>query len=292
MPSPYGFDAYAPEEIAERVEIYGTYKSQLSPLALIMLGVVGGGFIGLGAMAQTVVISDPELGLGAGRILGGLFFAMGYIMAILAGAEVFTTNNLLVMSWANRQLSTRRLLYMWSVVLVANAIGAVGLVMAVVFSGHVTLHEGEVARTAIGTGASKASEPFVNAFFKGVLGNLLIAMGVWLAMAGRSVTDKVLGPWLPIAALPIAGFEHSVGNLYYLPMGMILAATEPEYAGGITIGWWGACRNLVAVTLGNIVGGGGMVALVYHVIYRRPHRWPRRRAKISSGDTPPDDHAD
>ena len=291
MTTPYGFDAYAPEEIAERVEVYGTYKSRLSPLALFMLGVVGGGFIGLGAMVQTVVVAKPELGIGAGRILGGLFFAMGYIMATLAGAEVFTTNNLLVMSWAGRQLSTKRLLYMWGVVLAANAIGAVGLVVAVVFSGHVTLHEGEVARTAIEMAASKADEPFVNAFFKGVLGNLLIAMGVWLAMAGRSVTDKVIGPWLPIAALPIAGFEHSVGNLYYLPMGMILTATEPAHAEGASIGWWGACRNLVAVTLGNIVGGGGMVALVYHVIYRRSHRWPRRRAKTRPGEEPTDDHA-
>jgi formate/nitrite transporter len=272
MPSPAGFDAYAPEEIAERVETYGTLKARLSPLALFMLGVIGGGFIGLGAMAQTVVMAKPELGIGAARIIGGLFFAMGYIMAIIAGAEVFTSNNLLVMSWAGRQVTTKRLLYIWGLVLFANAVGAVGLAIAVVFSGHVSLHDGEVARTAIAIGAKKAGEPFISAFFKGVLGNLLIAMGVWLAMAGRSVTDKVLGPWLPIAALPIAGFEHSVGNLYYLPMAGILSVTSPEFADGTTISVWGALRNLTAVTLGNIVGGGGMVAMVYHLIYRRPRK--------------------
>lgn len=269
MPSPHGFDAYTQDDVAERVETYGAYKARQSVPAMFMLGIVGGGFIGLGAMVHTVVVADPALGMGTGRILAGLFFAMGYLVAISAGAEVFTTNNLLVMSWAARRISTRRLISVWGLVFLANAVGAVGLVIAVVFSGHVQLHEGEVARTAIAIGATKADETFVSAFFKGVLGNLLIAMGVWVAMAGRSVTDKVLGPWLPIATLPIAGFEHSVGNLYYLPMSMVLVAMESGFADGMTVGWWGMARNLTAVTLGNIVGGGGMVALVYHLIYRR-----------------------
>jgi len=109
------------------------------------------------------------------------------------------------------------------VILLANAVGAVGLAFAVVFSGHAALHEGEVARTAVAIGVSKANEPFMNAFFKGVLGNLLIAMGVWIAMAGRSVTDKVLGPWLPIAMLPIAvlsiaGVENRMRAQYREPV--------------------------------------------------------------------------
>lgn len=285
MPSPQGFDAYSPEQIAERVETYGTYKARQSITAICMLGILGGGFIGLGAMVHTVILADPALDPGAGRIVAGLFFAMGYMIAISAGAEVFTTNNLLVMSWAARQISTRRLMSVWGLVLVTNAVGAIGLVITVILSGHLQLHDGEVARTAVAIGAAKAEESFVNAFFKGVLGNLLIAMGLWVAMAGRSVTDKVLGPWIPIAALPIAGFEHSVGNLYYLPMGMLVANAYPELVADAAVSLAGSSRNLVAVILGNVLGGGVMVALVYHLVYRRAGNRSAMQSESPADDT-------
>jgi formate transporter len=272
----FPLDAYEPEQIARRVESEGAKKATLPVWPTLMLGGVGGGLIGLGAMFHTVITSDPELGAGAGRILGGIFFAMGYLLAISAGAQVFTTNNLVVMSWAARKISTAQLLRNWGLVLVGNAAGAVALAVAVVLSGHPEIHAGEVGRAAVGIAVEKAEEGFADAFFKGVLGNVLIAMGVWLAMAGRSLTDRLLGPLLPIAALPIAGFEHSVGNLYYLSAGWINAAMADD--GAAVIGWWGVVRNLLAVGLGNVVGGGGLVALVYHVIYRRliPRHFQRR----------------
>lgn len=268
---PYGLDAYAPAEIAERVEHYGATKAELPLFPLLMLSLVGGGFIGLGAMVQTVILGAPGLSEGAALILGGIFFAMGYLIAITAGAEVFTTNNLLAMSWAAGRVRTLRLLELWAVVLLANAVGASGLAVMVVLSGQAELFGGEVGRVATGIGRAKAAEPFLSAFFKGLLGNLLIAMALWLAMAGRSVTDKIIAPWLPLAALPIAGLEHSVGNLYYLPVALLLSEfSAGDY--GPPVSGLGALRNLTAVTLGNIAGGGGLVSLTYYAIYRRPLR--------------------
>jgi formate transporter len=267
----FGIDAYAPAEIAERVENEGVKRAQLPMLSRLMLGVVGGGFIGLGAMFHTTVTSDPTLSIGAAKLVGGVAFAMGYLTAITAGAAVFTTNNLEVMTWAAKRISTAILLRNWGIVLFANAIGAVGLAGILIMSGYPEMEGGMTGRRLLEIGASKAQEPFAVAFFRGVMGNLLIAIGVWIAMAGRSVTDKFIGPLLPIAAVPICNFEHSVGNLYYVPMALMLSTFAPEMAqeAEFAISLPTTMRNLSAVILGNIVGGSVLVALVYHLIYRR-----------------------
>jgi formate transporter len=268
MNTVFTLDAYSPEDIAERVERYGVPRAHLPPLAKIMLGVVGGGVIGFGVMLHTLITGDPAMGAGGGRIIGGFFFAMGYLIAITAGAAVFTTNILMVMGWAARLITTTALLRSWGLVLVGNAIGAVGLVGVAYLSDYPYLFEG-LDRHIIAIGSAKSQEAFITAFSKGVLGNVLICLGVWISMAGRSLSDKIFGPILPIAALPIADFEHSVGNLFYIPMALLVSATSPEAAEGYAITIWGAMRNLTAVTLGNVFGGGVMVALIYHVVYRR-----------------------
>ncbi len=263
-------DAYSPEQIAERVERQGVYKSRLPPFTMTMLAIVGGGFIGLGAMFQIAVLADPDLNAGWSRMIGGVAFATGYLIAMTAGAEVFTSNNLTVMSWAARKLSTMRLLQSWLVVLLGNAVGAGGLALVIVLSGHMAMHEGAVGRVAVQIAAAKGSESFLYAFFGGIIGNLLICVAVWIAMAGRSVTDKFFAPLLPIAALSIGGFEHCVGNIYYMCSGLLTVAVQPGlYPDGSALDTWRAMHNLFAVTCGNIFGGGVMVALVYHVIYRR-----------------------
>ena len=265
----FGLEAYGPAEIADRVEQQGVQKARLPIAATFMLGMIGGGFIALGAMSHTVVVSDPGLSPGAARLAGGVFFAMGYLIAISAGGEVFTSNNLVMMSWAARRISTRRLLRNWSVVLLANAVGAIGLAVLVMLAGQPDTHGGNTGSYIVALGADKADEPFRIAFFKGVGGNLLICMGVWIAMGARTLTDKFVGPLLPIAALPIVNFEHSVGNLFYLPMALMLQATGVEADNGAIVSYLGSIRNFLAVAAGNIVGGSIMVALVYHVIYRR-----------------------
>jgi formate transporter len=261
----YGFDTYSPDQIAERIETTGVAKARLPLLKMCALGVLAGGFIGLGSLFYTVVASDLTLDFAVQRVLGGVVFSMGLILVVVAGAELFTGNNLMVMSWVARRISARLLLRNFVVVYLANAVGAIGLADLVALSGHGDFHDGMIGTTAVGIASAKVSLGFAEAFFKGVLCNVLVCLGVWLAMAGRSVTDKAVAIIFPVAAFVAAGFEHSVANMYFIPLGLFLAGDTA--APGLT---WEAFvfRNLLPVTLGNLVGGAGMVGVVYHSIYR------------------------
>lgn len=267
---PIGIDAYAPDEIARRVEEAGVAKARRPWLANAMLGALGGAFIGLGCLWYTLVASDATLGFAATRVLGGVVFSLGLILIVVGGAELFTGNNLLAMAWADRRITTAELLANWAIVLAGNAVGATAMAALAVLSGYVDMNGGAVARAAVRIAAAKAALPFWTAFFAGVLCNVLVCLAVWLAMAGRSVVDKVVAIVLPVAAFVSAGFEHSVANLYFLPLGLLLRGrVDTSGIAGIDSLDAGAyVHNLVPVTLGNIVGGSALVALVYFVIYR------------------------
>jgi formate transporter len=265
----YGSDAFSPRQIAEKIEDGGVAKARLPLVPMAMLGVLAGGFIGLGALYSTVVLSDPGLGFAAGRLLAGLTFSLGLILVVVAGAELFTGNNLLAMAWAERRITTAEMLRNWVIVYAANAVGAAGLAVIVWLSHHGAMNGGAVALQYVKIAAAKTSLPFAEAFFKGVLCNILVCLAVWIAMAGRSVADKVLAIAFPISAFVAAGFEHSVANMYFIPAGILLADTVPASYAGALPDWAGLARNLVPVTLGNVFGGSVLVALVYFLIYRR-----------------------
>lgn len=263
----YGADCYSPKEIAERVENVGVAKANLPLLSQFALGVLAGGFIGLGAMFFTVVVSDASLGFAVSRMLGGVAFSLGLILVVVAGAELFTGNNLLVMAWVSGRICTARLMQNLAVVFVANFVGAFGLARLVVWSGHLKMNDGAVARAAIDIAAGKCALPFAQAFFGAVLCNVLVCLAVWIAMAGRNVADKILAIIFPITAFVAAGLDHSVANMYFIPLGLLLRG---DTASGIELLTWpGFLGNLLPVTLGNIGGGAVMVGLVYWVIYRR-----------------------
>ncbi|HET7008317.1 MAG TPA: formate/nitrite transporter family protein [Candidatus Binatia bacterium] len=264
----FGFDAYAPKEIAERVETVGVAKARLPLLSQIALGVLAGGFIGLGALYSTLVTSDTTLGFAASRLLGGLVFSLGLILVVGAGAELFTGNNLLAMAWASQRINTRDLLRNWLVIYLANFAGALGLVALVYLSNHWQMNGAAVGIQAVKIAAAKSALPFGEAFFKGVLCNILVCLAVWLALAGRSIVDKICAIVFPISAFVAAGFEHSVANMYLLPLGILLK-DKITVAGVEHLNWTGLWTNLLPVTLGNIAGGSVMVALVYYFIYQR-----------------------
>jgi formate transporter len=272
MSAPFGFDCYSPKEIAERVESIGATKANLPLVSMAALGVLAGGFIGLGAMFFTLVASDSGLSFALARVLGGATFSLGLILVVVAGAELFTGNNLLVMAWVSRRVTTVRLLRNLAVVYVANFLGAAGLAALVALSGHGRMNGGAVARTAVAVAAAKCALPFGEAFFKAVLCNVLVCLAVWIAMAGRSVADKILAIVFPVAAFVACGFEHSIANMYFIPLGIFLRAEVSTDAPAtfVHLDWAGFVRNLLPVTLGNLVGGAGLVGLVYWIIYRRP----------------------
>jgi len=260
-----GFDAYSPKEIAERVESVGIAKAATPLLSLVMLGMLAGAFIGLGSMFYVIVASDASLGFAAGRVLGGVVFSLGLFLVVVAGAELFTGNNLLAMAWAHGRITTRDLLLNWIVVCAANFAGAAGLALLVFLSGHTEMNGGAIARTSLQIAAAKSSLPFWTALFRGVMCNVLVCMAVWMSLAGRSVVDKFLAVLMPVTAFVAAGFEHSIANMYFLPLGMMLRA-----AAGEPVRFAGLWHNLVPVIAGNVLGGSVLVALVYYVIYRRP----------------------
>ena len=273
----FGFDAFSPREIAERVESVGVAKARLPLLSMLMLGVLAGAFIGLGALYFVLIKADASLGFAASQLLGGLVFSLGLVLVIVAGAELFTGNNLLAMAWADGKISTFELLRNWSVVCGANLVGAIGLAVLVFLSGHTDMNNGAVAEQYVRIAAAKCALPFWTAFFKGVLCNVLVCLAVWMALAGRSVIDKVIAIVFPISAFVAAGFEHSIANMYIIPLAMLLKAFGSFGAQADAITWSGLFGNLVPVILGNIIGGSMLVALVYHIIYR----WAPGRTKTT-----------
>lgn len=263
----YTFDAYAPREIAQRVSDLGVAKARTPVLSLVMLGMLAGAFIGLGALFNVVVLSDASMPMAARRVLGGVLFSLGLFLVLVAGAELFTGNNLLAMAWAERKVTTREVLFNWIVVCASNLVGALGLAAIVFLSGHTANDGGAVARTYMRIAAAKTSLPMMNAFFSGIMCNVLVCTAVWVALAGHSVTDKLVAIVLPIAAFVAAGFEHSIANMYIIPMGMML-----QWQAGEPVQLLGFVHNLAPVIAGNLVGGSVLVALVYWVIYIRPRK--------------------
>ncbi len=264
----FGFDAYAPREIAQRVETVGVAKARLALLPLALLGLLAGAFIGLGALGFVIVKSDPSLGYATGQWLGGLVFSLGLLLVVVAGAELFTGNNLLAMAWADGKISARELLRNWIVVCLANLMGAAGLALLVFLSGHAELNGGAIAQTVFRIALAKQGLPWQEALFRGLLCNLLVCMAVWMAMAGRGVVDKAVAIVFPISAFVAAGFEHSIANMYLMPLAWLL-----QQSGAVPpmppITWAGMLGNWLPVIAGNLLGGSVLVALTYHLIYRR-----------------------
>lgn len=261
----FGFDAFSPREIAARVAATGVAKARLPLTSLLLLAILAGAFIGLGALYFVIVKSDASLSYAGTQVLGGLAFSLGLILVVVAGAELFTGNNLLAMAWADGKISTPEMLRNWLVAGIGNFIGAAGLAWLVFMSHHADGNDGAIGRTYIEIAAAKVELPFWTAFFRGVLCNVLVCMAVWMTLAGRSVTDKVLAIVFPISAFVAAGFEHSVANMYLIPLGLLLQSQANDTQ--LTV--LSMLCSLLPVVLGNLVGGSVLVALIYHLIYGR-----------------------
>lgn len=264
-----GFDAYSPREIAMRVETVGVTKARMATLPLLMLGVLAGAFIGLGALFFVLVKSDATLSFAVSQVLGGVVFSLGLLLVVVAGAELFTGNNLLVMAWADGKITTREVLRNWGLVCAANFVGAAGLALLVYASGHTDMNGGAIGKTVVKIAQAKQDLPAWQALFRGALCNVLVCMAVWMTMAGRTVVDKAVAIVLPVAAFVAAGFEHSIANMYLMPLAMLIQHGALGAGGAPTVTWAGMFGNLVPVIAGNLLGGSVLVGLTYYVIYRR-----------------------
>lgn len=256
-PDPTGFDAYKPAVIAALVEDAGVAKCRLPFQQLAALGFLAGAFIAFGAMAYTLVITGADPGFGPVRLLGGVAFSLGLILVIVGGAELFTGNALAVMAWVDRRVTTADLLRNWTVVWCANFVGALAIVVAAWLAG---LLDGAMAGTAVRIASDKLALPPVEALFRGVLCNTLVCLAVWLTFAARTAAGKILAIVWPIATFVALGLEHSVANMYLIPAG---------FAAGAPVDLAGFSANIAIVTLGNVAGGAGGVALAYRTAFSR-----------------------
>lgn len=279
----HGIDALLPVEIARKAERVGAQKVRVDAPTLFALAVLAGAFIALGAMFATTVLagSDGVVPFGIGRLLAGVVFCLGLVLVVAGGAELFTGNTLMVMAWAAGKVSLAEMLRAWGIVYAGNLVGALGTAGLVFLSGQPLGGKGAVAVAALEIATAKASLPFWQALYLGILCNVLVCLAVWLSLGARSTTDKVLAVMLPVAAFVVAGFEHSVANMYLLPLGLLLKAWAPAdilaRATGIDLApltWSAFVAGLVPVTIGNIIGGGVLVGGVYWFIYLRPRREP------------------
>ena len=265
MNEPNTGEAYPPPEIARKVERLGVAKAHADALTLLVLAVLAGAFISLGALLFTVVATGSNLGFGPTRLLGGVSFSLGLILVVVAGAELFTGNNLIAMAWASRLIGIRDVLRNWLLVYVGNVVGCLGTVLLVAWAGVAGLADGAVGETAVRIARAKVEIPMAEAFARGILCNALVCLAVWLAIGARSVTDKILAIVFPITAFVAIGFEHSIANWFFLPFGM---AVEKQGALSIV----NAAKNIAVVTAGNVAGGTLLVAGVYWLAYLRGER--------------------
>jgi len=262
------FDAYAPSQIAVRVRDVGVAKATAPLVATLALAVLAGAFISLGALFYTVTVTiggvDTAAWFGLIRLAGGITFSLGLVLVVVGGAELFTGNNLIAMAWAAGRITTNQVIRNWVWVYLGNLLGALGTVALVLMAGIHTLGDGAVGEMMVRIARAKASLDPTSALARGVLCNVLVCLALWLCMGARGVADKILAIVFPISAFVACGFEHSVANMYFLPVGLVLSV-----ASSMPVSLSGAISNLALVTIGNILGGTILVALVYWFVYLR-----------------------
>jgi formate transporter len=274
---PPRIDALLPPEMAGAAEEVGVRKASLPVASTFTLAVLAGAFIALGAIFSTTVGAGTSKALpfGVARLLVGGAFSLGLILVVVGGAELFTGNVLIVMACASRRVRPMALCRNWGIVYAGNFAGAVGMAALLLVSRQYTFGGGSVGAAALGIARAKVELDWSQAFALGVLCNLLVCLAVWLTFSARSTVDRIAAVIFPVSAFVAAGFEHSVANMYFVPVGILIAQFDPSFAAGSGVDLsgltWGRflLRNLVPVTLGNIAGGAILVAGVYWFVYLR-----------------------
>ena len=267
---------HSPAEIANNYVAIGKGKVNLPVPKMFLLAVLAGMYIALaGVAAGTAItsITSPSVA----RLVSAVIFPGGLTMVLLAGSELFTGNNLIIVSLLEKQVTLGGMLKNWSIVWVGNLLGSLLVSAICVYGNQVGLYGGALAVADISTAAAKCALPFGEAFLKGILCNFLVCLAVWVSFAAKDAAGKVICLFFPIMLFVISGYEHSVANMYYIPVGLLANSVEPFAAlaaeAGVNTGalTWGNMflKNMLPVTLGNIVGGSFLVGLPYWFLYVR-----------------------
>lgn len=268
-------DAYIPAQMAKRAEASAVRKANRDFISAFFLALQAGSFIAFGAALFTHVIHDSALGVGLTKLIGGMTFSLGLILVIIAGADLFTGDTLMVMGCYSGKIKVRQMLRCWSFVFLGNLAGALAIVLLVFLSGHWLGNGGAVGAKALAIANAKVNLSFIQAFASGMLCNVLVCLAIWLCYSSRSVTDKILSILFPITAFVAMGFEHSIANMYFIPAGLVLKHNPTITAllpnadlANLTIKGF-LLDNILPVTLGNMIGGAIFIGTIYWILYLR-----------------------
>ncbi|OGN89472.1 MAG: formate transporter FocA [Chloroflexi bacterium RBG_13_48_10] len=280
MSDQISFDALLPPGMAAKAEDLGVKKANLKALNMFFLAILAGAFIGIGAIfATTTAAATSTLPYGVARLLIGLTFTVGLILVVVGGAELFTGNTLITMAFASKKVTLMQLLRNWVIVYIGNLVGSI-LTAYIVFLGkQYAFGGGSIGLAALGIGNAKTGLGFIQAVALGIMCNALVCMAVWMCYSARSTTDKIMAIIPPIACFVAAGFEHSIANMYFIPVSLFIkysgdtsffTAISKTVADFPNLTWGNFfIKNLLPVTIGNIIGGGLMVGLMYWFVYSR-----------------------
>jgi len=247
------------KETADAVIKMGVSKSESSIIKIFLMGIMGGIFIGVGFLAYfTVVQSLSTLSIGLAKLLGASTFPVGIVLCVLVGGSLFTGNNLLTLALFNKKISFLQLIRNWSVVWLGNLVGSV--ILAFIIFHTETLAKGPIFESVMAAVSSKTSYTFTKAVWSGFMCNILVTLAVWMSLAAKDVTGKILALWFPVMTFVLIGFEHSVANMFILSIGHML---NPEI---YTLGEMFTI-NLIPVSIGNALSGGLFIPFIYWKIY-------------------------
>jgi formate/nitrite transporter len=272
----------APDEIAETLFRVGKEKSRKPTFNLVILGLLAGAFIAFGGVLETVIITNTSeiFGLGITRFLAGSVFSVGLILVIVAGAELFTGNNLIIVGLLTGEVGLSEMLRNWTIVYVSNFVGSIAIVWLVYWSGIWKTGGGAVGATMVSISLGKVSLAPMEAFVRGILCNMLVVLAVWMAAGAKDVAGKIGAIYFPIMAFVAMGFEHCIANMYLIPIGIVaksepvvqaaLGAEATAALSGLT--WKAFLWNVIPVTVGNVVGGALFIGAAYYLVYLKPER--------------------
>ncbi|MDN3512957.1 MAG: formate/nitrite transporter family protein [Candidatus Brocadia sp.] len=275
-------DAYAPPQIADRIDKVAMVKAKLTFAQTFLLGILAGVYIAIGAQFATFVTSDSGLHFGLTSMIAGITFSLGLMLVVIAGAELFTGNCLIIMGYVSKRVTTGQMLNNWVVSYAGNLLGSLTMVCWMSQTHQWEFFHNMVGAKALLIAHTKVNLSFTTALARGVLCNSMVCLAVWLCFSGRSVADKIFCIIFPIGGFVASGFEHCVANMYFIPMGIVLKkhpeiidAAEKMAGKSLDLSlltWKGFfINNLIPVTLGNIVGGVILVGVMFWFVYLRPH---------------------
>lgn len=274
----------SPPEIAQALLAVGTARSKLPIWKMLILGIFAGFYIGIGGLASATASSAMGINASLARIMAGIFFPAGLAMVIVGGSELFTGNSLMILPVLSRQITLGAMLRNWFFVYIGNLLGSIFLAALLNYGHTYSLMGNGLAVTVLSTAVAKVNMPFWDGLIKGIGCNILVCVAVWMATGAKSVEGKIVGLYFPIFIFVMCGLEHSIANMYYIAGGL-LAAGNPTYAaaygGDLSSLTWGAMfiKNLLPVSIGNVIGGAGFVGLGYWLAYLKPAKVPEAATK-------------